>query len=236
MRLKVSRKPDGSPEIFYSIQGEGVNAGRPAVFLRLILCNLKCSWCDTKYTWDWQSYDPKQQAIQLSSQDIEKEVLKHDCRYLVVTGGEPMLQQKALLPLLEQLKASGLFVEIETNGTILPDAGILSAVDHWSVSPKLANSGNLLSTREIAQCYILFARLPSCHFKYVIQNRRDFAEVRRLMQKYGISPQKIVLMPQGRTTDEVMRRSTWVVELCKAEGCLFSTRLQVLLWGNERGV
>ena len=54
--LKVSRKPDGSPEIFYSIQGEGANVGKPAVFLRMGLCNLKCSWCDTKYTWDWEEY------------------------------------------------------------------------------------------------------------------------------------------------------------------------------------
>ncbi len=55
--LKVSVQPDGNPEIFYSIQGEGVNIGVPTVFLRLALCNLKCDWCDTKYTWDWDHYE-----------------------------------------------------------------------------------------------------------------------------------------------------------------------------------
>ena len=55
--LKVSRQPSGEPEIFHSIQGEGVSAGTPTVFLRLATCNLACTWCDTRYTWDWRRFD-----------------------------------------------------------------------------------------------------------------------------------------------------------------------------------
>ena len=54
--LRISRLDNGDPEIFESIQGEGVNLGNPCIFLRLAGCNLKCAWCDTKYTWDWDKY------------------------------------------------------------------------------------------------------------------------------------------------------------------------------------
>ena len=84
--LKVSRKPDGHPEIFCSVQGEGVNIGKPAVFLRLGLCNLKCTWCDTKYAWDWTTYNPKEQLVEMPLGDVEQEILRHNRKYLVVTG------------------------------------------------------------------------------------------------------------------------------------------------------
>jgi len=57
MMLNITRLGNGQPEIFLSIQGEGVNSGVIAVFLRLAFCNLRGSWCDTKYSWDWQHYD-----------------------------------------------------------------------------------------------------------------------------------------------------------------------------------
>ncbi|MDP2743712.1 MAG: 7-carboxy-7-deazaguanine synthase QueE, partial [Dehalococcoidia bacterium] len=154
--LEVSRKPDGRPEIFHSIQGEGINTGRPAVFLRLARCNLACVWCDTKYTWDWDRYDPGDQILEMASAEVEREVMGYDCKYLVVTGGEPMLQQRRLIPLLKRLKNGGFYIEMETNGTVLPDKVSLGMVDHWSVSPKLENSGNPLALREAPVCYSLF--------------------------------------------------------------------------------
>ena len=234
--LKVSRKPDDHAEIFYSIQGEGVNIGKPAVFLRLGLCNLKCNWCDTKYAWDWTTYNPKEQLVEMSREDVEQEILRYNRKYLVVTGGEPMVQQSQLIPLLEGLKNKEFFIEIETNGTIVPNQKLVNLIDHWSVSPKLENSGNSRSSREVPECYKFFAELPSCHFKYVIQNENDFREIQAIMQKYSLAPERIILMPEARNRDDLVERSRWLVELCKTQGCLFSTRLQILLWGNRRGV
>ncbi len=233
--LKVSKKPDGLPEIFCSVQGEGVNIGKPAVFLRLGLCNLKCTWCDTKYTWDWKTYNSKEQLVEMPLEDVEQEILRHNRKYLVVTGGEPMIQQNRLIPLLERLENSGVFIEVETNGTIVPDQRLVNLVDHWSVSPKLQNSGNSQSLREVPECYRLFASTTACHFKYVIQSEDDFKEVQTLADKYDLVPDKIVLMPEAQSREDLLSRSRWLVELCKTQGYMFSTRLHILLWGNERG-
>lgn len=233
--LKVSRKPGGHPEIFFSVQGEGVNIGKPAVFLRLGLCNLKCTWCDTKYAWDWETYNPKEQLVEMLLEDVEQEILGHSRKYLVVTGGEPMIQRNELIPLLEHLESNGFFIEVETNGTILPNQRLLNLVDHWSVSPKLQNSGNSQSSREVPECYELFAGITSSHFKYVIQSEDDFKEVQTLADKYDLVPEKIILMPEAQSREDLLDRSKWLIELCKAQGYMFSTRLHILLWGNVRG-
>jgi len=234
--LKVSRQPDGCPEIFYSVQGEGINVGKPAVYLRLSLCNLACTWCDTKYTWDWKRYDPNKQIIEMPPEEIEREILRYDCKYLVVTGGEPMIQQRQLIPLLKRLKNKGFRIEIETNGTIVPAPELANLIDHWSVSPKLGNSGNPLSSREVAESYVFFGRLPSTYFKYVIENEDDLTEVQSIVQKYNLAHDKTILMPEAKDRETLLRRSSWLVEHCKSHGYLFSTRLHILLWGNRRGV
>lgn len=234
--LRVSKQPDGHPEIFHSIQGEGVNVGRPAVFLRLGLCNLACTWCDTKYTWDWKRYDPKSQIVEMSPEEVEREVMRCDCRYVVVTGGEPMIQQRQLIPLLRRLKDLGHRVEIETNGTIVPASELVGLADHWSVSPKLGNSGNPSSLREVAEAYRFFGCVASSHFKYVIQNEDDIAEVEGMVRKYGLAHERVILMPEAKDREALLERGVWLVEHCKRHGYLFSTRLQVLLWGGRRGV
>jgi len=234
--LKVSKQPDGHPEIFYSVQGEGVNTGKPAVFLRLSLCNLACTWCDTKYTWDWERYDAKKRIIEMSPDEIEREVLRYNCRYLVVTGGEPMIQHKQLVPLLRYLKNKGFRIEIETNGTIVPATELANLINYWSVSPKLASSGNPPSSREVPKAYEFFGRLPSSHLKFVIETEADLTEVQSILQKYNLPHERIILMPQAQDRETLLSRSRWLVEHCKNHGYLFSTRLQILLWGNREGV
>ncbi|MDA1128102.1 MAG: 7-carboxy-7-deazaguanine synthase QueE [Chloroflexi bacterium] len=120
--LKVSRRSDpsgeGKPEIFHSIQGEGVSMGVPSVFLRLATCNLACHWCDTKYTWDWQNFDYQTEVVEMDGDDIQQRVRAFDCSHVVITGGEPLLQQADLTSLVEIMVAEGYTFEVETNGTI----------------------------------------------------------------------------------------------------------------------
>ena len=185
--LKVSRMPSGEPEIFQSLQGEGVTAGTPTVFLRLATCNLTCTWCDTKYTWDWQSYDYDREVVSLPPEEVDERILRFGCPHLVITGGEPLLQQKLLAPLALSLKSQGFFCEVETNGTLVPQPEMVEAVDQWNVSPKLDNSGKP-GRREVPQALGAFRDLDAAYFKFVMVEPADVDEVCGLVERYDIPP------------------------------------------------
>lgn len=222
-------------EIFYSIQGEGPNIGVPSVFLRLAVCNLQCSWCDTKYSWDFQHYDYGKEVIEIDEDQVSKLILEYNCRRLVVTGGEPMLQQDELAPLLFRLKEKGFEIEVETNGTIMPKEEMMRAVDQWNVSPKLESSGNISLVREMPECYLYFSNTPNAYFKYVVESPDDLGEILSLVRKYKIARERVILMPESTSPELLREKSAWVAEICKEEGFRFTTRLHIILYGNRRG-
>ncbi len=233
--LRVSRQPDGRPEVFYSLQGEGPNTGAPSVFLRLATCNLACTWCDTKYTWDWANYDYGREVVNLDLNEVEERIRAFGCGRLIITGGEPLLQQTELAPVAASLKNDGFQLEVETNGTIAPLADLERDVDQWNVSPKLESSGNPKDRREQRQALEVIARLPNAYFKFVVTQPDDVAEVCALRDAYGLPRKRIILMPEGVTAESIQARSPWVAEACAMEGFRFSTRLHILLWGDQRG-
>ena len=233
--LKVSRQPGGEPEIFHSLQGEGASIGTPSVFLRLALCNLICTWCDTKYTWDWQHYDYENEVIELSLEQVEESIVRYDCPRLVITGGEPLLQQGGLVPLVSSLKKRGFTFELETNGTIVPAPQLRQGIDQWNVSPKLATSGNLPNRREAPQALHSFGCLTNAYFKFVVVERSDLQEVRALVLKHGLPRERVILMPEGQTPVALQDRSHWLSQTCIEEGFRYSPRLHILLWGDRRG-
>ncbi len=242
--LKLSRLPAGEPEIFASIQGEGVTCGTPSVFVRLAHCNLRCVWCDTAYTWDWSRYDPTQEVVSLPCAEVRDRVLALArpptpdaalrIRTAVVTGGEPLAQQRELAPLLTALRAVGMRIEMETNGTLVPDA-VADLVDQWNVSPKLGGSGNPRAAREVAAPLRWFAADERATFKFVVASPEDVAEANDLVARYGIPPDRVLLMPEASDPDTLAARSPWVVEECQRLGYRFGPRLHVALWGAARG-
>lgn len=244
---------EGKPEVFHSIQGEGLNAGTPAVFVRTAQCNLHCTWCDTDYTWNWlgtrfkhireaepayQKYDPEVWMGTFEVPKIAERVSAYSCYQVVLTGGEPLLQQDALLSLIHHLRQvnPAFYFEVETNGTILPTEEFQAAINQYNVSPKLANSLNPKNLREKAAVYHFFVQNPKALFKFVVTSADDWKEVDHLRQLYQIPASKIWLMPEGSDSDALEQKRWWVVDLCKQNNFRYSDRLHVQIWGNKKGV
>jgi len=221
-------------EIFESIQGEGNNAGKPAVFLRTAECNLKCVWCDTKYTWDWKNYDYSKEVNEMSIKEVRQSLEQFRIRHLVITGGEPLMQQDDLSELLTFLKPK-FYVEVETNGTILPNNSLSALVDQWNVSPKTKNSGNPLEMCEDNECYTFFSKKKNCYFKYVVESEEDLIEINQLISKYNLEKERVLLMTQAITKEEILEKEKNVFTISKKNNLGFSPRLHVMKWGSQRG-
>lgn len=236
--MLLSRMKSGTPEIFATVQGEGLSAGVPSVFVRLAECNLRCTWCDTKYTWDWASYDKELETIELPVEEIATRACAEagsGVRNAVFTGGEPLLQQDELAELGARLKAEGFRVEVETNGTIVPTAAMAAVVDQWNVSPKLASSGNGERARHRPNALAWFAEHANASFKIVQTSAADFAETEALVNALGVPKSRVVLMPEGTEPAALAERSRALADTCREYGYRLGARLHVFLWGQERG-
>lgn len=227
----------GEPELFASIQGEGFSAGVPSVFVRVAECNLTCTWCDTRYTWDWQRFDRERETMQLSVDEVVARVLAiaGDSRNVVLTGGEPLLHQDDLVALATQLRARGFRIEIETNGAIEPGDALVALVHQWNVSPKLASSGNKATARLRTGPLVRFAALDHATFKFVASSVEDLDEIERVIATFGLARERVMVMPEGTEPAALLERSRTLVAACQQRGLRFGTRLHVLLWGDGRG-
>lgn len=155
---KLERSPDGTLDVhsvFYTIQGEGPNAGQPAIFVRLAGCNLQCPGCDTDYT---KTRKRKSVAILRAEVDELKEDEYPDAPkpLVVVTGGEPLRQNIGAF--CTSLLRGGYRVQIETNGTLAPPPGIPDEVE-FVCSPKTGKINEELGERITALKYVVKAGL-----------------------------------------------------------------------------
>ncbi|MCC7245426.1 MAG: 7-carboxy-7-deazaguanine synthase QueE [Saprospiraceae bacterium] len=252
IKLRLARL-NGEPEIFHSIQGEGKSIGVPSVFVRTSLCNLHCIWCDTDYTWNWkgtrfthhndaqpgyEKFDKKRWIADCAIADVAEKVQRFRCPNIILTGGEPLIQQPALTELMRQLRETDSLYrfETETNGTLMPTADFDAAINQYNVSPKLENSNNVRRLREKPAVMRFLAQNPKSNFKFVLATQNDLKEVLELKKKYGISSEKIWLMPEGVSREQLAERREWLVDVCKNEGFRYSDRLHIQIWGSKKGV
>ena len=107
-------------EMFASFQGEGPSAGQRAAFIRLSGCGVGCSWCDEPQTWDWSRFSREQESSPATVDEACAWAVGTGAGLVVITGGEPLAQQRAVTGLAGALAAAGLRVEVETSGTVIP--------------------------------------------------------------------------------------------------------------------
>jgi len=157
---------------------------------------------------------------------------------VVLTGGEPLLQEAGLVELMTELRGDGeeWFFEIETNGTRMPGENFLEAIDQLNVSAKLANSGVADGLRKKPVVLAGLAGAGKAWFKFVVQGEEDIREILDLVEELKIPIGQVILMPEGRTVAEIDKVAPWLAGRCRDLRVRFSDRLHVRLWGDRRGV
>jgi 7-carboxy-7-deazaguanine synthase len=220
-----------------TVQGEGRTCGQRASFIRLGGCNLKCRWCDTPYTWDASRYALREELQRRPADDVLAEVFGHGTPIVVITGGEPLLQQDqpAWERLLAGLGGAGREIEVETNGTVPPGDLTARLVTRFNVSPKLAHAGDPDSKRVRPDAVSALLATGKASFKFVCRDPSDLDEVRDTAQLQGIPPGLVQIMPEGTHPDMLTARLRELAGPAIAAGYSLTPRLHILLWGDERG-
>jgi 7-carboxy-7-deazaguanine synthase len=222
-----------------TIQGEGPYTGRRVAFIRLGACNLTCSWCDTPYTWDADRYDLKKEIKPAEVEDIVSLIADMKVNVVIISGGEPLLQQKRddWRELLEVLTSMGISIHIETNGTIVPNETSDEYIDHFSVSPKLSCSGVPVDKRLVGAALTWFAQDDRSIFKFVIDKVADIEdEVDVLVDALAIKPETVWLMPEGATLPDHLNNLQELADDIVKSGYNLSARVHIFAWNTKRGV
>ena len=207
-------------ETFFSIQGEGTRAGQPCVFVRLTGCPLRCAWCDTAYAF--------QEGARRSVEDVVREIGRHPCRRVLVTGGEP-LAQPAAFGLIEHLLDDGWEVLVETSGHILIDALDRRAVTILDVKAPGSGEARRMEWRNLD---LLAA---GDEVKFVLAHRADYEWSRALVRDKALTQKCVVLFSPVHGILDPGELGRWILD----DG--LDVRLQVqlhkYLWpGALRGV
>lgn len=210
-------------EIFYSMEGEGVEIGRLEVFVRLAGCNLRCTWCDTKYALE--------NGKEMSITEIVRDVRKHPCKSVSITGGEPLVQKKELLELVNQLKALDYWIQINTNGTIF-DEEIFKLIDLISMDCKCPSSGMRSNLDVLEKTIKLFE--PKSQFKFIISNKKDYEYAKKIVSSFLQKASRVIFQPEWNSRKFAQK----IVEFVTRDSLSARVILQQQkkIWGTRRGV
>ena len=209
-------------EIFFSIQGEGVEIGLPTVFVRLFACDLRCTWCDSMYAVEGNDFR------ELSIEEVEREIEVYKCKRVCFTGGEPLIQKKELIKLADCLINKGYKILLETSGhkdppQIFWTENCLISMDCKCPSSKM----------EGRMDFQLFERLrKKDQLKFVIKDEIDYSYAKKIINKLSIDA-SIIFQPVygtnlGWLTEKVMQD--------KLERVRVLPQLHKMIWGDIRGV
>jgi organic radical activating enzyme len=216
-----------------TFQGEGPSCGHPALFIRLSRCNLSCAKCDTKESWDTSRFDLREWSSKRRVEDLVAWATSSPVKLVVITGGEPLLQQARLVPLVEALLAAGKRVEFETNGTIAPMPELLVDGVRFNVSPKIASFGMDEAESLVPAVLEVFVASGRAAFKFVASSVADLDRVAELAEAHQLAP--VWVMPEGTTADAITATTRVLADAVTARHWHLTTRLHVLAFADARG-
>jgi 7-carboxy-7-deazaguanine synthase len=204
-------------EIFYSIQGEGRWTGLPNIFIRSTGCNLRCSFCDTKYAYE--------NGVEMTINKIMLEIRKYPCKYVCITGGEPLLQTD-ILDLIDNLIKKDYKISIETNGSI--DIKKITRIASLMISMDVKCPSSNMHEKT---CFENIAQLKSKdQIKMIIKEKNDYEYAKKLLVKY--KPKSPVFLQSVWGTD-INNLAEWILN----DGLDVNLGIQLhkIIWGDKKG-
>lgn len=209
-------------EIFFSLQGEGVEIGLPTVFVRLFACDLRCSWCDTMYAVEGRDFRDN------SVSEVLSEIEEHDCKRVCITGGEPLIQIKEVEELANNLIENDYAILLETSGHKMPPPILWTENSTISMDCKCPSS-----KMHDKMDFSLFTKLrPKDQLKFVIQDEVDYKYATGILNRYNIRANVIFQPTDGSELG-------WITEKViedKLENIRVLPQLHKIIWGDRRGV
>ena len=209
-------------EIFYSIQGEGIEMGFPTVFVRLFACDLRCDWCDSMYAVEGKDFK------QMSIQDLQDIIEAYECKRICFTGGEPLLQRKELGELANNLARNGYSILLETSGH--KDPPPIFWTDNCVISMDCKCPS---SKMEDKMDFRLFEKLrPKDQLKFVIKDEADYEYAKSILKSHDIEA-SIIFQPVHGTNIK------WLAEKViedRLEDVRILPQLHKVIWRKKRGV
>lgn len=233
-----------------TFQGEGPHTGRRCWFVRLGDCNLHCSWCDTKQTWDWTTHDRDTELTNLPVPTIHRYLYDLGARtrsngdqsdMIVLTGGEPLIHYHD--PAFRHLLALPYRWHLESNGTIWPGIDVATRLEHVSLSVKIAQDDDpekrRIKPKAIKQWLSLSdgahssSLTPPVAWKFVVRDGYDVAVVEDLVNTHRIPRRDVWCMAEGTEPMPLLNHQAVVADSVLAAGFNLSTRLHVLAWPDQ---
>lgn len=205
-------------EIFYSIQGEGQWMGLPNIFIRTTGCNLRCSYCDTKYAYK-------------NGDDMDFEMI-FDCiknypsKYICITGGEPLIQ-KDTVELIDFLIKKNFFLSLETNGSI----SIKDLIEKKSLMISLdikCPSSNMHKKMDFENISLL---RDKDQIKFIIKNRNDYEYAKKIIKKFKLN---VAIFFQPIWGGSLKNLSSWILK--DGLEVRISIQLHKIIWGNRKSI
>jgi len=204
-------------EIFYSIQGEGNWTGLPNIFIRTTGCNLRCSFCDTKYAY--------KKGKELTVEEIIEKISQYTCKYICITGGEPLLQ-KDIFNLIDKLLKKGYKISIETNGSLsikkIGKKPLMISLDIKCPGSKMHKNNYLKN--------INFLKKDD-QLKFVIKNKEDYLYAKKILEEYKPDCTVFLQLVWGKNPKNLTK---WILN----DGLNVKIGLQIhkIIWGRKKTV